>query len=199
MSSLGAFFWTGVAALSTYRALVRPVRAVFDSGEITGCPAASQACEPVLTIRSSTGIAPVYALVSGVVSRVIPGKLVELVSDREPVVVSYVGPLVANMGAAQVAPGQRVRAGQVLGQVASIGIAVSMITRLADGSLALKPMEPTSWLAARGLRPATRVVAGTKWCDGGRTLVVPQDVVKCGMTLPEPSGFSLLPVNVRLA
>jgi hypothetical protein len=174
------------------------VRAVFDSGEIESCPAAHD-CDPVLAIRSSVGAACVYALVSGVVSRVVPGKLVELVSDREPVVVSYVGPMALSAAGALVSPGQRVRVGQVLGQAASIGIAVSLLTRLADGSLALKPIEPTSWLAARGLKPATKLTQGSQWCHGGRTLVVPQDVVRCGMSLPEPSGFSLLPVNVRLA
>src|SRR5258706_9637826 len=108
--SLRAIVWTGVAALSAYRALLRPVRAVFDAGEIPGCPAA-QGCDPVLTIRSSPGGASVYALVTGVVSRVVPGKIVEVVSEREPVLVSYVGLMVLNRAGALGAPGHRGRVG----------------------------------------------------------------------------------------
>lgn len=196
---LGAVIWTGIAALAGYRALVRPVRAVFGAGEIMDCPAASGGCEPLLGIRSATGAAPVYALVSGVVSRVIPGQLVELTSQYEPVIVSYVGPMTLNAAGLQVVPGQVIRVGAVLGQAARIGIGVSQITRLADGSLALAPLEPASWLASRGLRAATKLTPGMQWCQGGRSLVVPQDVARCGMRVPDPPGFSLLPVNVRLA
>lgn len=197
--SLGTWLWSGVAAASAYRAFVRPVRALYDAGEVTACPASGADCEPVLRVRSTTGSAPVYSVVSGVVSRVVSGSLVELVSQCEPVVVRYLGPMVLNAAGVQVAPGQPVRLGQVLGQAGSIGFAVSQLTRLADGSLALKPLEPTSWLAARGLRPATRVTPGMQWCQGGRSLVVPQDVARCGLRLPEPSTFSLLPVSVRFA
>jgi hypothetical protein len=197
--SIGTWVWSGIAALSAYRALVRPARAVFDSGEITDCPAASRGCEPSLGVRSVMGPAPVYALVSGVVSRVVPGSLVELTSKYEPVVVSYVGPMTLNAAGVQVAPGQVIRAGQIIGQAASIGVAVSQLTRLADGTLALAPMEPTSWLASRGLRAGTKLVDGVKWCQGGRSLVVPQDVAQCGLRIPEPPGFSLLSVNVRTA
>lgn len=197
--SIGTWLWSGVAAASAYRAFVRPMRAVYAAGEITDCPGAGAQCEPVLRLRSTAGPAPVYSVVSGVVSRVVPGSVVELVSRYEPVVVSYLGPMVLNAAGVQVAAGQPVRLGQVLGQAGSVGLAVSQLTRLADGSLALKPLEPASWLAARGLRPATRTTPGMQWCQGGRTLVVPQDVARCGMRLPEPSSFSLLPVNVRLA
>ena len=192
--SFGAYVWAGVAALSAYRALVRPVRAVFASGTITECPGA-HSCEPTLDIRSATGMAFVHSLVSGVVNRVIPGKLIELVSNNEAVVVSYAGSLVLNEAGARIAPGQRVKVGQILGQATQVGLSVSRITRLADGSLALAPLEPASWLAARGLRAATRLSDGTKWCQGGRSLVIPSAVARCNIGLPTPSGFSLLPVN----
>jgi hypothetical protein len=197
--SIGAWVWSGIAALSAYRAIVRSTRAVFDSAEITDCPAASRNCEPTLGVRSVTGPAPVYALVSGVVSRVVPGSVIEITSKYEPVVVSYVGPMTLNAAGVQVAPGQVVRAGDCIGQAASIGIAVSQITRLVDGTIALAPLEPASWLAARGLRAGTKLVSGVKWCQGGRSLVVPQDVAQCGLRIPDPPGFSLLPVNVRTA
>lgn len=197
--SLGTWIWSGVAAASAYRALVRPVRAVYAAGEITDCPASGPGCEPVLRVRSTDGPSPVYSVVSGVVSRVVPGSVVELISSHEPVVVSYLGPMVLNAAGVQIAAGQPVRLGQVLGQAGSIGVAVSQLTRLAGGSLALKPLEPASWLAARGLRAATRLTSGLQWCQGGRALVVPQEVVRCGMRLPEPASFSLLPITVRLA
>ena len=195
--TFGVYAWAGIAALAGYRALVRPSRAVFDAGEITECPAARD-CEAVLGIRSSAGPAPVYALVSGVVSRVIPGQLVELTSRTEPVVVAYVGQMAINAAGMRVSPGQVVHVGQVLGTAASIGLSVSQITRLADGSLALTPLEPASWLASRGLRAATKLVPGMQWCQGGRTLIVPQNVAQCGMRIPDPPGFSLLPVSSRL-
>lgn len=192
--SLGAIVWTGVAAFAAYRAIVRPVRAVFDDGELTAC-AGSPGCAPVLGIRTtSTNPAPVYSLVGGVVSRVTPDRL-EVISDYEPVIVGYLGSIDLS---ASIVPGQRVHAGEVLGQATSVGLAVSNITRLTDGSLALVPMEPASWLAVRGLRAATRLQPSIMWCAGGRTLTVPQDVARCGLRLPEPSGFSLLPVSVQL-
>ena len=96
-------------------------------------------------------------------------------------------------------PGQRVSAGKVLGQAASIDFSVAQLTRLADGSLSLTPLDPSSWLALRGLRAATDLAPSTAWCAGGRKLAVPQDVARCGLRLPEPSGFSLLPVSVQVA
>lgn len=175
------------------------MRAVFDSGEITECPGSSRGCELTLGIRSATGPAPVYSLVSGTVSRVVPGSVVEIASAVEPVIVSYVGALELNAAGVQIAPGQAVRVGQVLGRAASIGLAVAQLTRLADGRIAMVPIEPASWLASRGLRVATTLTPGMQWCQGGRTLVVPAEAARCGMRIADPPGFSLLPVNVRLA
>jgi hypothetical protein len=191
-SPLGVAIWSVVGGLAAYRALVRPVRAVFDEGEVTDCLGGA-ACAPTLGIRSTRGVAPVYALVSGTATRVGPDRI-EVTSRHEPVIVSYFGSL-----APVLAPGQVVRAGQVIGQSDSVSLAVSQIQRLAGGALGLVAVEPASWLATRGLRPATRLTPGPLWCQGGRSLAIPQDVARCGTRLPEPSGFSLLPVNVRLA
>ena len=192
--SLGALVWTGVAAFAAYRAIVRPVRAVFDAGEVSSC-AGGSSCSPTLRIRSVTGApSPVYSLVSGIVTRMTDDRI-EIASAVEPVIVAYVGPMLATAG---VTPGQRVHTGEVLGQAAAIEIAVAQLTRLVDGSLALAPLDPSSWLALRGLRAATELSPSTAWCAGGRRLSVPQDVARCGLRLPEPSGFSLLPVSVQI-
>jgi len=192
MGSLGVLVWSALGGLAAHRALVRPVRAVFDEGEVTACPGGT-GCAPTLGIRSTRGAAPVYALVSGTATRVAPDR-VELTSRYEPVIVSYFGAL-----APTVAPGESVRAGAVIGHTEAVNLGVSQIQRLAGGALRTAAVEPASWLAARGLRAATRLRPGTLWCQGGRMLLVPQEVARCGMRLPEPSGFSLLPVTVRLA
>mgnify|MGYP000105675323 CR=1 FL=1 len=190
-STLGVLVWSAIGGFAAYRALVRPVRAVFDQGEVTDCPGGT-GCARTLGIRSTVGLAPVYALVSGTATRVGPDR-VEVTSRREPVIVTYFGTL-----APALAPGQVVRAGEVIGHADSVSLAVSQIQRLAGGALATAAIDPASWLATRGLRAATRLTPGTLWCQGGRILAVPQDVARCGMRLPDPSGFSLLPVNVRL-
>jgi len=192
--SLGAIVWTSVAALAAYRAFVRPVRAVFDAGQVTSC-AGGSSCAPTLRIQSATGaLSPVYSLVSGIVTRMTENRI-EIVSKTEPVIIAYVGPLIATAG---VTPGEHVHAGDVLGQATSIELAVAELVRLADGSLSLAPLDPSSWLAVRGLRVATRPSPSLEWCAGGRRLAIPQDVARCGLRLPEPSGFSLLPVSVQL-
>jgi len=193
--SLGAIVWTSVAALAAYRALVRPVRAVFDMGEVSSC-AGGPSCAPALRIRSATGApSPVYSVVSGVVTRMTESR-VEITSNVEPVIVAYAGVMIPTAG---LTPGQRVSAGKVLGQAVSIDLSVAQLTRLADGSLKLTPIDPSSWLALRGLRAATELSPSAAWCAGGRKLAVPQDVARCGLRLPEPSGFSLLPVSVQVA
>lgn len=189
---VGAVVWSVLGGLAAYRVLVRPARAVFDQGEITGC-AGTGSCSRVLSIKSSRGMAPVYALVSGTVVRVAADR-VELASSVEPVLVSYQG-----LQAVVVAPGQVVRAGQAIGQAASVALGVAQIQRSADNRLGTVGLEPASWLAARGLRAAVRLAPGPLWCQGGRSLVVPPDVARCGLRLPDPPGFSLLPVSARLA
>lgn len=192
--SLGALVWTSVAALAAYRALVRPVRAVFDMGEVTSC-AGGPSCAPSLRIKSTTGApSPMYSVVSGVVTRMTDSR-VEITSNVEPVIVAYAGTMIPTAG---LTPGQRVSSGKLLGQAASIDLSVAQITRLADGSLKLTPLDPSAWLALRGLRAATDLSPSAAWCAGGRKLSVPQDVARCGLRLPEPSGFSLLPVSVQL-
>lgn len=188
---LSAAVWSVLGGFAAYRALVRPTRAVFDQGEVTACPGGA-GCARGLAIRSSRGIAAVYALVSGTVTRV-AGDRIELASSVEPVLVSYQG-----ISTASVAVGQAVKAGQPIGQAAELTLSVAQIQRYADGRLGTVGIEPASWLASRGLRPAARTTPGALWCQAGRSLVVPQDVARCGLRLPDPPGFSLLPVTVRL-
>lgn len=192
--SLGAILWTSVAALAAYRALVRPVRAVFDMGEVSSC-AGGSSCAASLRIRSTTGApSPVYSVVSGIVTRMTDSRI-EITSNVEPVIVAYAGTIIPTAG---LTPGQRVSSGKVLGQAATIDFSVAQITRLADGKLSLTPLDPSAWLAMRGLRAATDLSPSTAWCAGGRKLSVPQDVARCGLRLPDPSGLSLLPVSVQV-
>lgn len=189
---VGAAIWTAVGGLAAYRALVRPARAVFDQGEVTSCPGGA-GCDPGLGIRSTRGIASVYSLVSGTVVRSSPDRI-DIVSSCEPVMVSYRGVLAPSL-----APGQPVHAGKTIAQSAAVSVSVSLLQRQPDGSLSLVSIEPASWLSSRGLRAASKLAPGVAWCLGGRSLTIPPDVSRCGMRLPDPAGFSLLPVSARIA
>ncbi len=183
--------WTAAGLLAGHRAFVRPARAVVAVGSIARCPG-GPGCASGLTVDSAAGVAEVYALVRGTIVRAAAGRI-ELASAVEPVIVVYEGAFLPTVHV-----GQAVAPGEVLTRAGSITLSVTQYERLGDGSLRAFWLEPTSWLAARGLRPATKLTGGTGWCLGGRTLAVPQDVARCGLRLPAPAAFALLPVNVQL-
>lgn len=189
---LGLAAWSTLGALAAYRALVRPVRALVARGAVTCCPGAPS-CGPGLTVESAQGVAEVYSVVPGPVVRSQPGHL-EIASALEPVIAVYHGPF-----APTVRVGQVVATGEAVARAGSVTLSIAQFERLADGALRTFWVEPASWLAARGLRPATQLTGGAGWCMGGRRLIVPQDVSRGGLRLPDPAAFALLPVNVRVA
>lgn len=140
------------------------------------------------------GSQPVYAVVGGIVVASGPDWLA-LVPNHEAVVLTYLnltGPA---------ASGTKVGAGEQIGHSGRLGFGVAKIERDASGGVKLVNYEPTAWLAVRGLSVSAKKRASGQnlWCEGGRTLRVPQQVARCGLSLPEPSGWALLPVSVTLS
>lgn len=184
--------WTALGGLTAYRTLVRPSRGVFDEGSVESCPG-GPGCDAAMLIVSARGVSRVYALVRGIVTRV-EGHRVELAGSLEPVILDYSGPDFRPL----VSAGSRVLPGQVIGEGSGVNFAVSEIQRAATGGVLAFPLEPATFLAARGLKAASRLAPSALWCAQGRKLVVPQAAGQCGLRLPDPSGFSLLPVSARL-
>jgi hypothetical protein len=147
-----------------------------------------------MTVDGSIGGQPVYAVVGGVVVAAGPD-WVAIVPNHEAVVLTY-GNLTGPANA-----GTKVGAGQLIGRSARLSFGVSKIERDASGGVKLVPYEPAAWLAVRGLAVSVKRRSSGQplWCDGGRTLRVPQQVARCGMALPEPSAWALLPVSVTLS
>jgi hypothetical protein len=70
------------------------------------------------------------------------------------------------------------------------------VSRSATGEPTIAAIEPASWLAARGLRVSVQKQPTNKWCETGRKITTPHQVSKCGLRLPVPASFMLLPVSV---
>ena len=190
---LPAILWTGVAAGLLFRTFYRPSRAVVAAGYPRACPGkVSGACKSELLIQGSPAAVPVYAVTSGTAAIASDGSL-SIASDREPVVVSY------GKGAAQlfVANGQHVGLGQEIAVMGAVSFSVTQLVRESNGQVTFRPIDPSSWLAARGLRIAqSGNVPSELWCSHGRSITVPTEVLSCGVRLPEPSALMLLPVSV---
>jgi hypothetical protein len=189
----GAMFWGTVGVAAAVRALYRPFRAVMRNGFPSRC-AAEGGCDPSMTIDSFEGQSEIYALGAGTVIIAGPSGIY-IALNSEPTLVEYAaepGQLVS-----QVVVGERVGAGQQIGLAKRIRFAVYMIERNAAVGRAY---EPASWLANHGLRVShqTHKTTGAVWCAGGRKLVVPQAIANCGMRLPPPNGFALLPVSATM-
>lgn len=187
-----AAVWSAIGAGLAFRALYHPHRAVVDRGFVTSCPG-DGGCSPALGIRPEGGSTTVYALSSGTVA--VGKQGLTLVSDREPVVISY-GPAVGQL---LVASGASVGIGTPLAVMREVALSVTEIVRSASGSITFRLLEPAAWLAARGLRIAAHDNApGAAWCTHGRKIVLPQSAAKCGLKLPAPSAALLLPVSVTM-
>jgi len=187
-----AAVWSAIGAGLAFRALYHPHRAVVDRGFVGSCPG-DQGCSGALGIQPEGGSTTVYALTSGTV--VVAKQGLTLVSDREPVVVSYG----SAVGQLLVASGTAVGIGTPLAVMRSVALTITEIVRDASGSVSFRPLEPSAWLAARGLRVAAHGNAsGTAWCTQGRKIVLPAAVAKCGLRLPAPSAALLLPVSVTM-
>jgi len=196
---IGALIWTALGVGAAVRTLWNPQRAVMRDAFAFRC-AGAQACNTDLVLETFGEAEPVYAVTSGVVVAA-QGPVVELASEVEPVVVRYQADISKGGMQLQVQPGQRVWAGQQLGLARRLAFSVVRAERV-GGMVSWTALEPASWLATRGLRLSAKKrsvsAEGPNWCEGGRRLVVPEQVAKCGMKLPAPTGYMLLPVSVTL-
>lgn len=192
----GAMFWGGIAAAATVRALYHPYRAVIHDGFASKCSA--EGCDPTMMIDSFSGESEIYAPVGGTVVSMTASSIY-LAINSEPTLLEYSAD--PSQMVVQVQPGEKVGAGQQIGLAKRLKFGVYEIARTAAGTAQIgRPYEPASWLANHGCRISHKKhhVSGNVWCEGGRHLIVPQAVAKCGIRLPPPNGFALLPVSASM-
>ena len=204
----GKYPWGAVAfgtlgTVMLVRGLFRASRSVTGDAYVTRCPNGS----PYVTLEAAEGSTPVYNVTSGdYYYQLNPygdqTTTALVASSLEPVILHYKMPFpgstsVTNMG--------KMAIGTQLAVTPKLEFAVERVIRLADGTITSEFIEPTSWLASRGLSLSRRVQktssVGDNWCETGRKLRVPSSVVTPkpqggGMRLPEPSPYMLLPVSV---
>lgn len=184
----------GLGTAAAVRALMRPHRTLTLAGYVRGC-AADSSCDPSMLIDAAG--APVFSPVAGQVLSADQGWVV-VKPDLDDVVLSYAWSPGADSSSLQVSSGQAVHAGQTLAVGGLFRFSVLQVVRDASGTHLGAPFEPASWLAVRGLKISAKSAEPQLWCEGGRTLTVPQGVAKCGIDLPSPGPLSLLPVSVSL-
>lgn len=188
----GAAIWTAIGAGLAFRALYHPHRAVVERGFASQCTG-DGGCNSPMMIQPEGGTTTVFALTSGTVAVSKAG--LALVSDREPVMIGY-GP---GIGQLLVTSGAAVGIGTPLAVMRQVALTVTEIIRSPSGQITVRPLEPASWLASRGLSIAAKGNAkGTLWCTRGRNIVLPAKVAQCGTKLPAPSAALLLPVSVTM-
>ena len=191
-----AILWGTVGVAATVRVLYHPYRSVIRDGFASKC--AAESCDPAMTIDSFSGQSEIFAPVGGVVVAVSQTSIY-IAANGEPTLLEYVA--APGQMVVQVVQGERVGAGQQIGLAAKLKFAVYEIARTGSGSATLgRPYEPASWLANHGCTVSHKKhkVSGAVWCEGGRKLVVPEAVAKCGIRLPPPNGFALLPVSATM-
>ncbi len=188
MVPIAALIWGTLAAGATLRTFYHWHRAVVYDGHVVAC-AGENNCDPAMVIQATSGSTPVFANASGRVIAVTPNS-VQIASQNEPVILVYenVQP--------QVALGESVGIGQqvALGQL--VRFSVVEVYFQPGGQVALAAVEPASWLAARGQTISCKKQAVASWCAQGRKIQTPKAVANCGLKLPVPGGFMLLPVSV---
>ena len=192
----GAMFWGAVGIGAAVRALYHPYRAVIRDGFPSKC--SGEGCDPTMMIDAFSGMSELYAPVGGVVVSAQPGSIF-LALGTEPTLLEYSGD--PNQMVVQVQTGESVGAGQQIGLASRLKFGVYEIGRTASGTAAIgRPYEPASWLANHGCRVSHKPhkATGAVWCASGRHLVVPQAVANCGIRLPPPNGFALLPVSATM-
>lgn len=193
----GAMFWGTVGIAAAVRALYHPFRAVMRDGFASKC--AAENCDPTMTIDAFSGQSEIYAPMGGVVVAASPTSIY-LAVGSEPTLLEYTAAS-ADQIVVQVQTGEKVGAGQQIGLAKRIKFGVYEISRTAAGTAAMgRPYEPASWLANHGCTVSHKKhkSTGAVWCEGGRHLVVPEAVAKCGIRLPPPNGFALLPVSATM-
>lgn len=190
----------GVGALLAFRTFYRPHRALIAEGFVSRCagpktdpsnPTYGYICDVTMTVvqggPDGGGLDDVFSVVKGDVISVGP-YWVHIQAINEPVVLYY-GNILPS-----VEMGERVGRGQTIGQGEEIHFGVWEL--YPQGRIVA--LEPASWLASRGLRVASTLTEGGKWCSDGRKIAVPRDVhSRCPMELPKEAGFALLPVSVK--
>lgn len=186
----GALLFGGLGVASIVRALYHPKRVVLDGARSLHC-AGQAGCDPAMTLNGAA-LTGVFAMAPG---RVIVGPgSVAIVASDEPVVLNYTG-----LEQVQVAAGAHVGIGQQIGIGQRVRFSVHALVSNPDGTTRIQqPYEPAAWLAVHGLRSSGNVASQPQWCDASRQLNVPQQVAKCGIELPVPTAWALLPVRVSL-
>jgi hypothetical protein len=192
----GAMFWGAIGIGAAVRVLYHPFRAVMRDGFASKC--ASEGCSPTMVIDSFSGESEIYAPVGGTVVSTTASSIY-LALGSEATLLEYSSD--PNMIVVQVVPGEVVGAGQQIGLAKRLRFGVYDIERTASGTAKIgRPYEPASWLANHGCSVSHKKhkTTGEVWCSNGRKLVVPQSVAKCGLRLPPPNGFALLPVSATM-
>lgn len=182
----------GSGALALVRGLFRPHRAVVREGGVAKCSGSDgSTCDPADMIATAPGT-DVFAVAPGRVVAVGPAGL-QVVVSNEPVVLVYDGVEPA------VSEGHYVGRGEVVGVARGAVVRFATLALVRDRrGVGVRPLPPSAWLAARGLRHAVSDTgAGGAWCEGGRRIRVPATVQRsCGFALPESAGFMLFPVEI---
>jgi hypothetical protein len=190
---IAPFVFGGLGALALLRALWRPHRAVLRKGSVDRCSGPNRfgVCDPTMGLTADDGT-EAYAVASGKVAAV-GDQFVHVVGRQEPVILVYQGIVPA------VVEGQHVGKGQKIGEVAGpVAFGVWQL-RPTDTGPVLQVVPPSAWMAARGIRPTVKHGDANKWCEGGRTIVVPSETRRsCDMKKPDPASFALLPVQIDL-
>jgi len=193
MAHIFPFVLMGAGALALTRGFFRPHRAVVHTGGVSKCSGgtASTACDPADTLAVQPGT-DVYALSPGRVV-LVDSLRIEIVLSNEPVVLVYEGVEPSILG------GHHVGRGEVIGHAAGAVVRFATLALFqGQGGPEVRPMPPSAWLAARGLRHAVSDTgAGGSWCEGGRRIEIPVASQRgCEFSMPDPAGFSLLPVQI---
>jgi len=204
----GAIVWSGVGGVLLWRTFYRPSRAVIADGYALRCAGKTgDQCFEAMRLGSFQGAAPVYTpvagrvLSSGVITHAYvrggaPETSIRIAAQHEPVVLTYSGSIQP-----QVSEGEQVGVGQQIALAQEVDFGVKEL-RHTSGGVEEVPLEPASWLAARGLQLSVKAhkadAEGPNWCEGGRQLRVPESAALCGLELPPPGGLMLLPVSVTM-
>lgn len=183
-----------IAGLFLLRGIWFPNRAVVKKGAISSCAgsSASGGCDPSMRIQVEKGT-KVFAAGGGKVLSVGPN-WIHIQVTNEPVILFYQG-LKPSRG-----EGSHVFAGQKIGEADSeLLFGVWELTPDTGQGVDLVPVEPSSWLAARGMRVAVKDESEESlWCAERRHLLVPKDAHgKCKLRNPRAAGFALLPVSIE--
>lgn len=192
----GAMFWGTIGVAAAVRVLYRPFRAVMRDGFASRC--AAEGCSPNMVIDSFSDQSEIYAPAGGTVVSTTPTSIFVALAG-ESTLLEYSGS--AGQIVVQVVPGEHVTAGQQIGLAKRLFFGVYDIERTASGAAKIgRPYEPASWLANHGctISHKKHKTTGQVWCESGRKLVVPAAVAKCGLRLPPPNGFALLPVSATM-